>query len=79
MRALQAPVWDYHAILARLEILVSFPIPPDDAGIGAFQIAPNYVVGFHFRLQTSSDVHSLFCHDIELAHVAYGTMCRCVV
>ena len=79
MKAPRVPVWDYHAILARLEILVSFPIRSDGVGTGAFQIAPNCVVGFHFRPLTNSDVHSQSCPDIELARVAHGTMCRFVV
>ena len=79
MRALRVPVWDCHAFRARLEILVSFPIPPDDAGTGVFQTAPNCVVGFRFRLQTSSDVHFLFGRGIELARVAHGTTCRYAV
>lgn len=71
-RAPRAPVWDYHAIRARLEILASFPIRPDDAETGAFQIAPSSVVDFRFRPLTNSDVRSLSCHDIELVRVAHG-------
>ena len=78
MRAPQAPVWDCPAILARREILVSFPNRPDDAETGAFLTAPNDAVDCHFRPPTNSDVRSPSCHGSELGRVAHGMRCRSV-
>ena len=80
--ALPIPVWDCSGH-SRHEAPPSFPSRPDDADRGAFQAAPSYAAGFHFRPPISSDARSPSVRAVGggrwAGPVAPATTHRCAV